>query len=675
MITRMRILGFILIMHACLIILTKNTTVHCTSIEDIFNSLVDNTSNYTNPQYAQNYSHSMVNEDINNPYGAQEEPVCSDTSIIELMKIPTSDLFNPEPINTHSGYNPNPPNQTMYTARAFNNPTQMVPSQYTSNNPLYGGGSSRTEEAPSSLYANIKRKLVEPIKSIFPKRFVAKPPIFCVTRDSYEYKKFIEKLHKHRLSVKNNNENNQHTAPSFYNQIVDNIAVKNVNKELIDRISTITKKNHNLWTGLQSIKEESTKTKLAIIKGVLSCFYNLSPIFQSCEVLYYNRIMQDLNNYFYRNIISSYNTHIIEDLLQTENRIKLNEFNPYKSTLGDIYIKNNINHLWHAESILMSCTNIHIECSNDLPACTVELKRQLLFILCIPEIYEDLFYMKYEDIDILRDLIIKSTSNRIYRPIHNMFCIIEYLHGFIHKNAEIMDASFKKIQEIDDIVCYLYDVNYITIYHFVYTVFAYFYKYSLYLYKIDTKVLISNTDPQLQKDCNYMAKKKYTKIPEDRIISYKGKDSVMLFNYIKCMVQFKCISGSMPANERMLDNIIDKQIRYNYVYKENMNISYCHHYHVQVVDNSAHRVHIMHIPFFVFNDDETIKYNYIHTLEDIVDYIKRVSRISEKKKNTLVNNVYPFKYNRAEKTWSMVTKLANTEAKRRKLDVTENEMN
>ncbi|KAI5169667.1 hypothetical protein NEIRO03_2686, partial [Nematocida sp. AWRm78] len=82
-----------------------------------------------------------------------------------------------------------------------------------------------------------------------------------------------------------------------------------------------------------------------------------------------------------------------------------------------------------------------------------------------------------------------------------------------------------------------------------------------------------------------------------------------------------------------------------------------------------------HIPFFVSNENNAAKYNYMHTLEDIVDLIKRIFHIVNRKKSIFVNNVYPFKYNRAEKTWSLVTKPNNTEVKRKKLEITENEMN
>ncbi|OAG30089.1 hypothetical protein NEIG_01122 [Nematocida sp. ERTm5] len=132
----------------------------------------------------------------------------------------------------------------------------------------------------------------------------------------------------------------------------------------------------------------------------------------------------------------------------------------------------------------------------------------------------------------------------------------------------------------------------------------------------------------------------------------------------------------METNERILDIIENKETKYDYGAIKNIEkLSYCYHYHVQVVDNSAHQVHIIHHPFFVSNDTGTIKYNYIYTLEDIVAYIKRVFHINDNKSNPFINNVYPFKYNRAEKTWSLVTKPNNAEAKRRKLKVTENEMN
>ncbi|KAI5167103.1 hypothetical protein NEIRO02_1679, partial [Nematocida sp. AWRm79] len=651
MIKRMRMFEFVLIILAYLIILTKNITVYGTSLEEIFDSLVDNTSSYINPQYSQNYSNPTASEhNITNPYNRQEESFCSDASIMELMKIPTSDLFNPETINTHSDYNPHMLNQTVYNVDAFNSPTQTTSSQYTSNNPLHEISSSYMEEVPSSSHTNRKRKSFMPIKnqnkssrkrkSFKPIKNQNKssssnmPFIVCVVRDSDEYKKFLEGLHKHRLSVKDNNENNRQIAPLFYNQVVDNSDIESVDSDLIKRIKSATIKNQCLWIGLQSIKEESIKTKLAIIKGLLHDSHNMKSILKLCNALYYPEFLYNLNDYLDKDIISSYNTLIIEDLLHTKNRITLEEFNLYNVTLGDIYIKNNMNLLWHAESVLMYYTNLHVECSTHLLADGVELKRQLLFILCIPEIYEDLFYMKYEEINMLKDLIIiNHTCNLDFRPIHNMFCIIEYLYGVVHKNSVIMDESFKKIEKAGDIRFYLHDFNCVTIYHFVYNVFACFYKYSLYLYEIGTNVLIGSTDPLLQNDCNYMAKKKYTKIPEDKLIQYRGKGSVIVTNYIRCIIEFEYDASYIAINERILDRIKKKERKYGYTNIKNIDISHDYHYHVQLIDNSAHRMHIIHIPFFVSNENNAAKYNYMHTLEDIVDLIKRIFHIVNRKKS------------------------------------------
>ncbi|KAI5168549.1 hypothetical protein NEIRO02_2580, partial [Nematocida sp. AWRm79] len=138
----------------------------------------------------------------------------------------------------------------------------------------------------------------------------------------------------------------------------------------------------------------------------------------------------------------------------------------------------------------------------------------------------------------LKDLIIIHSCKKASLPAQNIFCVIEYLYGLIHNNTVIMDESFKQVQELYNKNISLFEYEYISIYHFVYSAFTHFYKYSLYLYEINTNLFISNTNTLIQEDYNYISKREYTYIPEDRIIPYKGKGIVISSIYIKCIMRF-----------------------------------------------------------------------------------------------------------------------------------------
>ncbi|KAI5157624.1 hypothetical protein NEPAR06_2477, partial [Nematocida parisii] len=494
--------------------------------------------------------------------------------------------------------------------------------------------------------------------------------ILYMVRNSKEYANFINSLHRYKLAMAKATKNDEQSVPIFFTPEVN---IQDIYPKLMDDIKNAAEESKIIWYGLYSIKQEkNVRTKLEFIKDISMGSYKVDQMFKNYNSLYTYELIFNLNKYLTKECPSCYNISLMN--LITEESMP---FNSNQITIGDIYLKREMSLPWHAESLLLSYIDQALQTSfaefeenlDDL-----QLKRRLLLILCIPEIYEDLFYMKYEEISRVKNRILAIFSNRVVKAQCSLFCIIEYLHGNIYNKKHIMEESYKKLQEATASYCFLYKHSEIDIYKLVYKTFADFYKYSLYLYEVDTDYHINNGHLTEKQKSSYDAMKKYIKIPENNIIPYQGKGVVIAHNYSRCIVRFQYV-GSMPANERMLDNIVDKQTRYNYKYKEGIELSYRRHYHVQVVDNSAHRVHIMHIPFFVSNDAGTIKYNYIHTLEDIADYIKKTLHTKVKTRQQINAGIYPFKYNRAEKTWSMVTKLTNTEAKRRKLEVTENEMN
>ncbi|EIJ94709.1 uncharacterized protein NEPG_00232, partial [Nematocida parisii ERTm1] len=588
-IERTSVMLSVIYMHGCLTILEALNSVICTSNENSSGFDLDVAPNRNSTKESDLNKYLIFEEQLNNLTAAEK------IEILSFKKI------NRQSTSAYS-------NATSYAESQLSK-NKATSNSITEHQEFHNTNTRSIKSILAAPYNSRKRKIVKPIKNIHQRKLASTPSKIHVFRDSDEYKKFLEELHTYKLSVKNHNKDMQCIVPSFFDQDIDIIFTKKEISDLANHIIIKAKKNKNLWACLPTIKEKNIKTKLAVIKELSRNLYKMNSIFKGYKISYYYNMFRNLNNYLIKNCSSYYNTPI----RYSENN-KIVKFKNYKISLGDIYSKRDINLLWHIESMLLSSTNQKTQrfirnINKNLD--DLQLKRQLLLILCIPEIYEDLFYMKYEEISRVKNRILYTNLNEADIYQSSLFCIIEYLHGIIHKNAEIMDASFKKIQIIIKNL-YLSPIHSeINIYRIVYKTFADFYKYSLYLYEIDTDYHINNNLESAS--LRYHAMRKYLKMPQNNVTLYQGKNVVIIPNYKRCMLTFDYIDKS--SNKRILDRIENKKITYSYMGKESIELSYCHHYHVQVVDNSTHRVHIMHIPFFVSNDAGTIKYNYIHTLE------------------------------------------------------------
>ncbi|KAI5125449.1 hypothetical protein NEPAR08_0124 [Nematocida parisii] len=483
-----------------------------------------------------------------------------------------------------------------------------------------------------------------------------------VIKNSDEYIYFTNIINAHKISALNkNNQDEEHIASLFNNPKIE----LEVISKLTLYIENAILKNQNIWIGLCVIKKESIQIRLEFIMNYLKDLDLRHKSFNMCYFFYYYKMFQDLHQYLTREKATCYNkpteflpNHVLVPL-------KCNEI-----TLGDIYIKKDINLLWHAESIMTSYVDPKIPSfykkkNKSLKA--RRLKRQLLLILSIPEIYEDLLYMNYKEIGQLQDIIAnKFCDSSIYRTYNPKFCVIEYLYGVVHNSTEIMKSSYKKIQKHK-----LYDFTDIALYQYVYKIFIEFYKYSLYLYQINTNIMknvstdIRNTQSMVELDKNYLARKQYTKIPKTNITEYQGKGVVSMQILMKVIKKINY--NREDSCKRLLDKIKCSKVTYGHIKKESLELSHAFHYHVQLVDNYTHRMHIIHLPFLVEKTNYTTKYHQIHTLGEIKEYINKTFSTKGYKGRPQNSRVYPFKYSRINKTWSIVDNYEKALAKKTKV--------
>ncbi|KAI5185337.1 hypothetical protein NEIRO03_2002 [Nematocida sp. AWRm78] len=481
------------------------------------------------------------------------------------------------------------------------------------------------------------------------------------------YKHLVTELHNYKLSCLENEQAPESISIALYGR--SSISYKSeFYPAFIISIMDNIKKYNNIWMALYMSKKKFIDKKMIFIYFLTGFYLNDREfIFNDCNLSYYPGLFLDLSKI--RN--SGYN--IAKKFISKNNLTVKSDGNVTK--LSDIYAKRNINLLWHAESMLVSYGNWLLQflfTSTSEVEKEWNLQRQLLLILCIPEIYEDLFYMEYEEIDLLRKRILASSLKQQYKSLCDQFCIIEYLYGKVHNNSKIMHDSYQKILKIKMNVS-LYKHTDIGIYQLVYKLFAYFYKYSFHLYKTHNNDHINNPSFLEHNDNNYLYMRNYTKIHSIGKNAYQGK-GVILETRIKIYsMLFKY--NNAETNNRTLDNITEKKMSYVFNWKNHIVISYTPHYHVKFVDNSTHGMYVIHLPFFVTTKNGTTTYHYIHTIEEIVKYIIDIfysTTINSNKKSRY--NVYPFKYNRQDKTWSIITRRApkKDQIKKRRLENSNN---
>ncbi|KAI5183656.1 hypothetical protein NEIRO03_1236 [Nematocida sp. AWRm78] len=304
-------------------------------------------------------------------------------------------------------------------------------------------------------YMDRKRKYEETARML---EFVKLSLSVPVAKDSAQYRKSIAEMHAYKLSIlEKRNQNNPEVQLSFRYKA----NAKDVQTELIDNINNGSEEKISIiWVSLYKTKKQYIKNGFLFVNYIDMSLIKTMNLFTKYDMFYYYEMLRDLGVYLTKNSVSYYNKDIKKSSKNT-----VVEHNPYKITLGDIYIKKDINLLWHAESVLIAYID-HV-----IQRCPMyreniqdfNLKRQLLLILCIPEIYEDLFYMKYEEIKLVKQMVLNASSSLKYINLCDLFCIIEYIYGEVHNDSTIINEAYKSISKLASGRC-LYNSTDIDIY-------------------------------------------------------------------------------------------------------------------------------------------------------------------------------------------------------------------
>ncbi|OAG33188.1 hypothetical protein NEIG_01613 [Nematocida sp. ERTm5] len=224
------------------------------------------------------------------------------------------------------------------------------------------------------------------------------------------YKNAVAQLHNYKLEFTEDEQKKEKLSCRLYLNAKEYDEAKYI-KFKAD-IGDITKKYKDIWMALHKLKKETTYKILEYI-GYIGKYKILeNDLFKDCNLSYYPGILSDISKI----CKSSYSItkrafkkrtpkNKLTNKSESDSKKSKVESDRNIITLGNIYAKRKINLLWHAESMLTLCNNRILQssfvCAKDT-ANDLNLQRQLLLILCLPEIYEDLFYMEYEEIDLLR---------------------------------------------------------------------------------------------------------------------------------------------------------------------------------------------------------------------------------------------------------------------------------
>ncbi|KAI5167358.1 hypothetical protein NEIRO03_1872 [Nematocida sp. AWRm78] len=438
------------------------------------------------------------------------------------------------------------------------------------------------------------------------------------------------------------------------------------------------------YESLRPIMENLIKSFLTLWLVLYQCkghdigrlIYNIEELSRNREVAdfifapaglpYYSGFMSDLYAYLLKHTPSCYRRFF--------DRTPCNKKSSalHTTALGDIYIKRKLNIGWCAESIFYIAYFLNKEIGGNLSKET-KLKRQLHAILGIPEIYEDLFYMPKSMIEDIRSIVLRIEKDEPGLKLQDRpkflecLMIVSYLSDKAHEDMNSMLFSYVPIKQLANKYGW-YTYTDTQVYIEIYKVFCMFYNYIDATYCITREDILrksigsSTTDisesvlfaktPKCQTE--FIFSKQHTPIPSSYKMMSQGKETIVSQKYVKCRIKIIKKEINYIGVGKKIRRICEPPT-YSIGSYTAIQLSSHYHYHIQLVDNTRHRVHVVHLPFYTSKKNDTVKYLYVHTIKDIVEHLKNTFSIETPEDSPFTNNVYPFKYNRNKKTWSLIS--------------------
>ncbi|KAI5153606.1 hypothetical protein NEPAR06_0600 [Nematocida parisii] len=400
-------------------------------------------------------------------------------------------------------------------------------------------------------------------------------------------------------------------------------------------------KKTDIWNNIQSMPLSILGMKTLF--DHMLCRKDITDSIQY-NSLYYKGFLKDIVNYIkvYGPIIYMHKDVYVKDY----SNIK-------KETLGDILSNKEVN-------IYYCCCGIGSQMSTEgkkEEEKEKEIRKNLNAILYMPEVYEDFYNLPQSIVNEFFRLF-KKELNKIKGKncllvdnedfsnidILNLEAIIIYLLGTVQKNKVIAKQAYKKIIANNEGIS---DYDAVKIYKLVYMNVQLFYKYFWSIYKLDLKKSDRIQDRGACLFESMTTYKEYNKI--------LGSSAVATQKYLKSVQALKEICKIENGHSiQMIYKMCNGKLAVN---REYVVLSIKDHYHIQFVDNERHTVEMIHLPVYTYIDKSgiTIKCQF-HTIKDIVNHLKDVFKIGENNRDDVnKENVHPFKYNRKDCTWSLIT--------------------
>ncbi|EHY64791.1 hypothetical protein NERG_02194 [Nematocida ausubeli] len=478
-------------------------------------------------------------------------------------------------------------------------------------------------------------------------------------RKSKESREDIDSIHRTTISIKSMRYQNAFSnlktyksqaqsditrdKPHSFSYLFTKDGMDNGNTKCECSIEKNYENKYQLWQFLTSSRHNSLAEKI-------ECINNLANKMKAKEVKdimrnghCYYLFLEHLKKYIETHIDIAHISARYDHTDRSKNNI-CSKSEMKSETLGEIYEETQTDLKWWANSMwIITEKTEEIKSAGSADA---ELKEKLHFILKLPEVLRDLVLITPE-------ILLKTKremENHSNLEASKFFCIIEYLYYLVNDDAEKANIAYTEVQKIcvnEESICTCTTME---VYRAVYDVFCSFYQCAPFTCVADVKSEEDNPEKKEER-IKSIFQSHCPHIPKSGVFRLHGKRAIVeptLGKYNLYETISLTSNGSKPTS-------IEEQN------EPFLNVAYqCskEHYHVQLVDNIRHTVKLVPIPYPPYCKN----YSYIidgsiqrktHSIRYIVEYIKSVLKSAYPEKNSEFN-VYPFKYSRKSRVWTLI---------------------
>ncbi|KAI5163000.1 hypothetical protein NEAUS03_2173 [Nematocida ausubeli] len=431
--------------------------------------------------------------------------------------------------------------------------------------------------------------------------------------------------------------------PNSFSYWFDNSAIYNENPKCNCIMSMNSKNIVGIWRFIIKSTHASLNQKINCIKQLIN---QKGKAYINKQLELYYSFLKDLNEYIETHIGINHIAAKYDYTDSSKNNIcSMSKTEP--ETLGEIYEETQTDLKWWANS--MSIISAKTEEVKSAGYADTLLKEKLHFILKLPEILRDLVLITPEILSKTKEEMKKVFSS----DTSGVFCIIEYLYYLVNDDADKMNIAYNEVQKICVNGESINIQNNMVVYRVVYNVFCSFYQCAPFTCVADVKSEESKKTSYKEAHIKRIFQSHCPHIPQNGVFRLHGKRAIVK-SQIKEHIQ--AVELPMPnQQESQMSELVSDLRHFNTeLNMEFLKIASSHHYHVQLVDNTRHTVKLIPIPMINPSFTKTHK-DQTHSIQYIVEYIKYILKWTYPEKGSDFN-VYPFKYDRMDKSWLLINK-------------------